>query len=246
MPAVLVLCLSGRLDTVITLRGEKSRPRSLEERSSPMCTCTEEPHARGRLVALDVQRCTLAYATMNNTLAVLTVCVASQVSAHTVCKSLCHLSTFRQDRLKGDSHTPFLPPTFFSLSPSFALLLPPLCLCPWWPSYWVVCLTALTPCAWADVNSLMVSVLLLLWQAFLHSADVRRAPAEVERTEGSRPACVSAERGGNTWNIWEHRCTSSAAWKLVGTSVDAQVQQECSAVYRCCSGPLTYVSVCAL
>lgn len=50
---------------------------------------------------------------MNNTLAVLTVHVASQVSAHTVCKSLCHLSTFQQDRLKGDSHTPFLPPTFF-------------------------------------------------------------------------------------------------------------------------------------
>lgn len=137
-------------------------------------------------------------------------------------------------------------PLFFSLSPSFALLLPPLCLCPWWPSCWVVCLTALTPCAWADVNSLMVSVLLLLWQAFLHSADVRRAPAEVERTEGSRRACVSAERGGNIWNIWEHLCTSSAARKLVGTSVEAQVQQECSAVHRCCSGPLTYISIALL
>lgn len=48
--------------------------------------------------------------------------VASQLTAHTVCKSLCHLSTFQLDRLKGDSHTPSLLPSLpppFSLSPSF-------------------------------------------------------------------------------------------------------------------------------
>lgn len=97
-----------------------------------------------RLIESDAWSHPLTYATMNNTLTVLTVHVASQLSAHTVCKSLCHLSTFQQDCLKGDSHAPFLPPSFFSLSPSFSLLLPPLCLCPWWPSCWVVCLTALT------------------------------------------------------------------------------------------------------
>lgn len=68
----------------------------------------------------------LTYATMNNTLTVLTVHVASQSSAHAVCKSSCHLSTFQQDRLKGDSHTLFPPSLFFlfsvPLSLSFSLL----------------------------------------------------------------------------------------------------------------------------
>lgn len=114
MPAVLVQCLSGRLDTVITLRGEKNWPRLLEERSSPKKENRRQENTR-------------TYAAMNNTLAVLTVHVASQVSAHTVCKSLCHLSTFQQDRLKGDSHTPFLPPTFFFLSVPLSLSFSLLC-----------------------------------------------------------------------------------------------------------------------
>lgn len=42
---------------------------------------------------------------------------ASQLCAHTICKSLCHLSTFQQQCLKEDSHTPS--PPIFPLSPSF-------------------------------------------------------------------------------------------------------------------------------
>lgn len=96
-------------------------------------------------------------------------CVFTAECTH-VCKCLCHLSTFQQDSLKGDSQAPVLPPSF-----SRSLVLS--------PSPSSVSLSLMTkllggpsdrsdPCAWADVNSLMVSVLLPLRQAFLCSADV--------------------------------------------------------------------------
>lgn len=125
-------------------------------------------------------------------------------------------------------HTPYPPPSFF-ISPSFSILLPPLCLCPWWPS----CLGGLSdradPCAWAEVNLLMVSILLLLWQAFLRSADVSWCSCRGRVDWGELVCvsvcvcvCVSVERG-DMWNIWEYLCTSSAAWRLVDTSVETQV-----------------------
>lgn len=67
-------------------------------------------------------------AVRNNTLPVLTAhgLWLSQASAHTISKSLCHLSTFNQGRLKGDSHAPLLPPSVrlppVPLSLSFHLL----------------------------------------------------------------------------------------------------------------------------
>jgi len=82
-----------------------------------------------RLIESDALSHVPTFILRNNTLTVLTLHVASQLSAHTVCKSLCHLSTFQQDSLKGDSQAPILPPTFF-LSHSFSLLLPHVCLCP--------------------------------------------------------------------------------------------------------------------
>lgn len=50
---------------------------------------------------------------------------ASRLTALTICKSLCHLSTFQKAGLKADSHT--LP---LSLPPHPCLSLPPQGLCP--------------------------------------------------------------------------------------------------------------------
>lgn len=81
---------------------------------------------------------------------------ASRLTALTICKSLCHLSTFQKAGLKADSHTlpPSLPPSlsFTASSGSLSLMTKPL----GGPS------DRADPHAPSDVNSLMVTVALLL------------------------------------------------------------------------------------
>lgn len=120
-------------DAVITLWGEK--PNRLLKNVCPWCMLAQKYMCSSYAI-----RCLKSYSrTCNNEQYPNSPDAASQLCAHTICKSLCHLSTFQQQCLKEDSRTP-PPPPF----PSVPLSLPPLCLCPWWPSYWVVRLPALT------------------------------------------------------------------------------------------------------
>lgn len=80
---------------------------------------------------------------------------ASRLTALTICKSLCHLSTFQKAGLKADSHTlptPSSSPSFTASSGSLSLMTKPL----GGPS------DRTDPHAPSDVNSLMVTVALLL------------------------------------------------------------------------------------
>lgn len=92
------------------------------------------------------------------------------------------------------------------------------------------------PCAWADVNSLMVSVLLLLWQAFLCSADASRCPCRGRLDWGELVCvysmCVSGE-GGNLEYLGislyfqgclktsRHQCRNTGSTAVQRTCTDA-------------------------
>lgn len=88
----------------------------------------------------------------------------------------------------------FLPSILLSFPlPPSCLFCP--CLFPWWLSVWVVRLTALTPDAWDDVNSLRISISLLLWQSSLLQLMWVCAPGEARWGKGGR----RVGDGGDAW-----------------------------------------------
>lgn len=147
--------LNGGLDTAVALQGGK-----LTHLLCRMLFLDAHLHRWTHMYSSHGIRCLKSDTHIcNNEQCLNSADVASQLSAHTICKSLCHLSTFQQDCLKGDSRTPSLPPSLpsFFLAPSSIPSSVPL-------SLMTKRLGGLSdradPCAWADVNSLMVSVML--------------------------------------------------------------------------------------
>jgi len=95
----------------------------------------------------DAQSRTLTCTIMNNSCTVLTVHVASQLSAHTPSVNAPVISAHFSRTVWKEIATLLSSLLFFfsvlAILFSFSFSLP-LCLCPWWPSCWVVRLTALT------------------------------------------------------------------------------------------------------